>query len=788
MAALNHPHICTLHDIGIQDGVDFLVMEYLEGETLAERLASGSGRHQAPGSGLQAPGKALRLDEALTIAIQIASALDKGDRAGITHRDLKPDNIFLTKSGAKLLDFGLAKTSGVAQDFSPANAGRSKDLRHADTMPPTMSASLTAQGTILGTLQYMSPEQLEGKEADARSDIFAFGAVVYEMLTGRKAFEGKGQASLIGAIMNSEPPPISTLQPMAPAALDHVVRTCLAKDPDERWQTTADMERQLRWIVAAGSQAGVPAPVVTRRRTRGDLIAAGIAATVAGLVAGVGAWMLKPEPPRRIARFAVTLPEGEQFSAPSRHILALSPDGTRLAYIANSRLNLRAMDQLEAMPIRGTEEGNANNFGRSPFFSPDGQWIGFWQEGQLRKVSVSGGASVKLCDADNPWGASWGVDDTILYGQGPKGIWRVSGRGGTPKQLINVDDSKELAHGPEMLPGGNAVLFTLRTSGTWDAAQIVVQSLASGERKVLIEGGRDGRYVPTGHLIYARGGTLLAVPFDLGRLEVTSGPVPLVEGVADAGSALNSSGAAHFSISGDGTLVYTQVTAVLQAKRTLVWVDRNGKEQPIPLEPRAYEQPRLSPDGTRAAMFITDQENDIWVWDTVRTTLDRLTTGLGSDYYPVWTRDGSRLVFASSRPDGQYLWWRAADGTGVAERLTTETAGVPSPTDISPDGMHLVFYHIPPQGTRDLMQLTLDSTRQVSPLLQTPFEEASGVVSPNGAGSRTSPTAPDDSRSTAGHFQTRQQANGRCRRMAACNRCGHATARNYFSSGRTTVS
>jgi serine/threonine-protein kinase len=692
VAALNHPHICSLYDVGSQDGTDFLVMEYLEGETLATRLERGP----------------LPLEQALQYAIQIASALDKAHRVGITHRDLKPANIFLTKGGAKLLDFGLAKASGPAV----AGAGLS--------MLPTTPPDLTARGTILGTLQYMSPEQLEGNEADARSDIFAFGAVVYEMLTGRRAFEGKGQASLIGAIMNSEPPAISTRQPMAPAALDHLVRTCLAKDPNDRWQTTADLERQLRWVVGAGSQAGVAAPVVTPRRTRGALIAAGIG-TAAVLVAGVAAWMLKPESPRRIARFAVTLPEGEQFSNTGRHVVALSPDGTHLAYSANERLNLRAMDQLEATPIRGTEGGS--NPGRNPFFSPDGQWIGFWQEGQLRRVSVTGGAAVKLCDADNPWGASWGADDTILYGQGAMGIWRVSGRGGTPEQLIKVDASKESAHGPQMLPGGDKVLFTLRTSGTWDAAQIVVQSLTSGERKVLIEGGRDGRYVPTGHLVYAREGTLLASPFNLARLEVTSGPTPLVEGVADGGVL---TGAAHFSVADDGTLAYTQATG-LQPQRTLVWVDRQGREEAMSKVPvRTYTYPRISPDGKRVALDVRDQQLDIWTWDFTRETLTRVTFDPSRDEFPVWTPDGGRLIFHSYRDGPANLYSQSADGTGTSERLTQSVTAA-FPYSISPDGTRLMCL-----AGGDLTVLTLKGEHVAQPLVQTPFTHRNGEISPDG--------------------------------------------------------
>ena len=456
ISALDHPHICALYDVGEHEGTAYLVMQYLDGETLAERLGRSTGRP-------------IPLSEALTITIQVADALEKAHRAGIVHRDLKPGNVMLTKAGAKLLDFGLAKAgpapTGVAQDFSPAVAGRSKDLRHDDTMSPTISSPLTAQGTILGTFQYMAPEQLEGLDADARTDIFAFGAVLYEMLTGRKAFEGRSQASLIGAILEREPPPVASLQPATPASLDHVVRTCLAKNPDDRFQNAHDLFVQLKWIRDIGSQAAsTPAPA-TRVRSRRGVVIAAVTTAFAATAAGVAVWMLKPEPSPPIRRFAIVLPEGDQFSATGRHIVAISPDGTRLVYVANQRLYIRTIDQLDATPIRGTEEGGAD-FARSPFFSPDGQWIGFWQGGQLKKVSVNGGAPVVLCAALNPWGASWGANGTILFGQGSQGISQVSASGGQASVLVSVDSKTESAHGPQMLPGGKAVLFTLASSIT----------------------------------------------------------------------------------------------------------------------------------------------------------------------------------------------------------------------------------------------------------------------------------------------------------------------------------
>jgi eukaryotic-like serine/threonine-protein kinase len=395
VASLNHPHICVLHDIGHQDGIDFLVMEYLEGETLAEHLKKGP----------------LPLEQVLRYAIEIADALDKAHRKGITHRDLKPGNIMLTKSGCKLLDFGLAKLRRDAAPSAPLS------------QLPTKEA-MTAEGTILGTLQYMAPEQLEAKEVDARTDIFAFGAVVYEMATGKKAFEGKSQASVIGAIMNSDPPPMSSLQPMTPPVLDRVIKTCLAKEPAERWQAASDLCRELKWIAESGPQTTLaPAAAAKGIRAlgrRGLIFSAGALLLVA-VITGLAIWNLKPTPPRPVSRTVITLPPGQQLAGLDNGVaVALSPDGTHLAYVARQgstqQVYLRAMDSLEAKPIPGTE-GAVN-----PFFSPDGRWLGFFAGEKLKKVSVSGGAALTLGDAPSPRGASWGSLGMIAFATESAGV------------------------------------------------------------------------------------------------------------------------------------------------------------------------------------------------------------------------------------------------------------------------------------------------------------------------------------------------------------------------------
>jgi eukaryotic-like serine/threonine-protein kinase len=721
ISALDHPHICALHDVGDQDGTSFLVMQYLEGETLADRLTKG----------------ALPLEHALRYAVEIASALDTAHRHGITHRDLKPGNVMLTKSGAKLLDFGLAKSSRVVQDFSPAVAGRSEDLRHARTMLPTMTSPLTAQGTILGTFQYMAPEQLEGHEADPRTDIFAFGVVLYEMLTGRKAFEGKSQASLIAAILEREPPPISSAQPLTPPALDRVVKKCLAKDPDDRWQSARDLHDELKWIAESGSHAGIPAlPVrVARPQPLRHVVIHTSTWLLGAAMAGITVWLALRTgaiPPPRISRLQITPPSAAAPTITALTIItnatrdvAITPDGTRVVYLGanGTALFVRALDQLDAMPLTGLGAPTG------PFISPDGQWIGFADGLNLKKVAITGGPAVTLVRLDGTFrGATWAPDGTIVFATGniATGLQRITSGGGEPTVLTQPNRARGEAdhYWPEFLPGGQAVLFTIiATTGGLPQAQVAVLDLRTGMQTPLIQGGSDAHYVPSGHLVYGAAGTLRAVAFDLARLAVVGTAVPVVQVVT------TTAGAVDVAVGGDGTLVYVPGGAA--AQRTPIWVDRQGQETPIAAPPRTYDMPRIAPDGVRAALHGQDQDNDIWLWDLARGTLARVTFGPTIDNYPVWTPDGRQLFFTSNRTGAQNLFTQGADGTGAVTRLT-ESPNQQRATSISPDGKRLVFYENNPKTDSDVMQLQLDGARQVTPLVQTPFAERNGELSPDG--------------------------------------------------------
>jgi eukaryotic-like serine/threonine-protein kinase len=700
IASLNHPHICVLHDIGQQGGTDFLVMEYLEGETLAERLKKGP----------------LALEQVLQYAIEIADALDKAHRKGITHRDLKPGNIMLTKSGSKLLDFGLAK---LRQDAAPATPL---------SQLPTAKDAITAQGTILGTLQYMAPEQLEGKEADSRTDIFTFGIVVYEMATGKKAFDGKTSASVIGAILKDNPPPISSLQPMTPPALDRVVKKCLAKEPDKRWQDASDLCDELKWVAEGGSQVSLPptaAPKGIRALGRRPLILS-LASLVIGLaIAGLAVWNLKPwpaPPPKPVSRFTITLPAGQRLADLEDPAIALSPDGTRLVYVATQgggiqQLYLRPMDSPDTKPILGTEGAAA------PFFSLDSQWVGFFADGKLKKISVSGGTAVTLGDAPGNFrSGSWGTDDTILFwSAGGSGIFRISAAGGTRQQLITPKPGEAGILSPEILPGGKAVLFT--SGSPLDGLQVTIRSQQTGERRDLIRGTRPS-YAPTGHLIYAQGSTLMAVSFDP-EGQLTGSPVPVLEGV------LQNSGFAQYSFSTTGSIAYVAAGSVQGTQRMLVWVDRKGTEQPLPAPSRGYRTPRLSPDGRRVAVATT--EDQIWLYDIARETLTRLTFE-GLDFTPIWTPDGKRVAFQSLRGAARSsnAFWQLADGSGGLERLNTgEYNNNHVPMSWSPDGQLLAFIEVNPTTGLDIWVLRMGD-RKAQPFLRTQFNEGAPRFSPDG--------------------------------------------------------
>jgi eukaryotic-like serine/threonine-protein kinase len=699
LAALSHPHICPVFDVGSQNGIDFLVMEYLEGETLEQRLKKG----------------ALPFDQALQLGIQIADALAAAHRAGIIHRDLKPGNIMLTKSGAKLLDFGLAKAG------APAVAG-------SLSMLPTTPPNLTAQGAILGTFQYMAPEQLEGQEADARTDIFAFGAVLYEMVTGRKAFEAKSQASLIGAILKDSPAPPSSVRAETPLPLDRLVSTCLAKDPDERWQSVRDLIRELRWVAHAGTtdvrhSVGASGTHASwRRRLMPSVGALLVGVAVSGLVV----WNVKPSPsplPLPVTRAVITLPPGQRLAAASgQALLALSPDGNQLAYVATEgatqQIYLRALNGWEVRPLRGTE-GAVN-----PFFSPDGQWVGFLANFQLKKISVNGGAALPLASVSQPRGAVWSRDGSIIFGQGVGIAMQVPDAGGTPHSVTRLDTGDTGHRWPDLLPNAQAMFFSASTTTN---PRIAVRSMTTGEQRVVIPAGGFPRYAPTGHLLFMQGGTLMAAPFDPQRLAASGTAIPVVENILRAAPL----GTAQYSISSSGSLAYVPGGPQADQHR-LVWVSRNGTEQPVaaaPIRTYALPAPRLSPDGARLAV---NADSQIWLHDMAREAFTRFTVEGDTNVYPLWTRDGQRIVFSSFTKgvEALNLFWRRADGGGAPERLTN-SQDQQYPNSFSPNGQLLAFSQVSPNTSYDIWVLNL-ADRSARPFLQTPFLESASQFSPDG--------------------------------------------------------
>jgi serine/threonine-protein kinase len=693
ISQLNHPHICTLHEFDTQDGIDFLVMEYLEGETLADRLKKG----------------ALALDKAYEYGIQIADGLARAHETGIVHRDLKPGNVFLTKAGVKLLDFGLAKLE----------ARGSSDLSSL----PTEQKPLTEEGAVLGTFQYMAPEQLEAKEADARTDIFALGAVLYEMVTGRKAFEGKSQASLITAIMSSEPPALSAHQPLAPLALDRIVETCLAKDPDDRWQHVSDVKRQLEWLLERNGLADLhPAgPYSTRR-----LAPWGIAALMSA-VAALSLWsQLRRTGPATdfVTRLVVTLPEDRRLTGAAQSFavpIALSPDGRRLVYSAvrdqRPQLYIRDMDRFDEEPIPGTEGAT------SPFFSPDGAWVGFFANGRLQKVPLAGGAPVNICEipAYRGTGIDWGANDKIVFTSSAlgSGLFHVPAAGGRPERLTTPDPERgEYGHAwPQFLPDGQSILFALWGGESWGAA---ILSLETRKWQTILPGVARVRFLPTGHLIYGVYGSsgLQAVPFDLARLGVDGSPIPVLDGV----DFIPRSGRASYAVSRTGSLVYVPARPV---ERSLVWVDRQGKASPITEERGSYEFPRLSPDGRRVALQLG---GDTWIHDLERGTRTRHTVE-GGNLVPVWTPDGSRVAFASIRGGPWNLYWKPADGGGEAE-LLLPSKRCQFPMSWSPDGQVLAFQEYTSETAEDIWMLDQDGEAQ--PFVVTRFREQTPRFSRDG--------------------------------------------------------
>jgi Tol biopolymer transport system component/tRNA A-37 threonylcarbamoyl transferase component Bud32 len=735
LASLNHPNIASIYGLEDSGNAHALVMELVEGPTLADKILVAQGPRSGPAAFREEEpqrrraGVALPIDEALAIANQIAEALEYAHEKGIIHRDLKPANIKVTPEGTvKVLDFGLAK----ALEREAASSAISDS--------PTLTQAATQAGVILGTAAYISPEQARGKPVDRRADIWAFGCVLYEMLVGERAFAGETTSDVLAAVIRADPD-FAALPHDTPLRIRDLLVRSLNKDPKKRLRDIGDARIAIEETL---SGADYVAAVSDRRATVGTpplqrpWLRALPWALLAALGVGMALWSLlrAPSPaPRPVARLVINLSPTDWMTAgPISHIV-LSPDGSRLVYAAarggTSQLYVRPIDRFEATPIPGTERAG------SPFFSPDGQSVGFFAESKLKRVSLSGGAPITVCVAADNRGGSWGPDDTIIFSPSLlTGLFRVAAAGGTPTPLTTLDREKgEFGHRyPEILPGGKAVLFTIHTNSNFDYARIGVLSLETGERRVLIEGGTYARYVPTGHLVYARAGGLLAVPFDLKRLQVTGPPVSILEGVT-----MNTSfGIAEFSPSADGSLAYIPGGAT-GGDRTLFWVDRKGATQQLPAPPRGYMSPRLSPDGRRLAVGIEGANPGVWVYDLERGTLTRLIENQIWFPWPIWSPDGKHVTFQSA-PDGMLnVYWMPADGSGAAERLTAaENYKVPGAW--SPDGKVLAYTEVDPATGLHVRILNLGADPSAAlraggkglPFLPPPSNEGGPAFSPDG--------------------------------------------------------
>jgi serine/threonine protein kinase/Tol biopolymer transport system component len=719
ISALNHPHICALYDVGEAAAdsagrgqpTQFLVLEYLEGQTLAQKLTAGP----------------LGLTDALRYATEIADALDKAHRAGIVHRDLKPANVMITKAGAKLLDFGLAKSAAPVV----ATSGLS--------MLPTTPPALTQQGTILGTFQYMAPEQIEGLEADARTDIFAFGALLFEMLTGRTAFEGKTRASLLGAILKDDPPRASSLAPGAPTALDRLLSTCLAKDPDDRYQSARDLHRDLRWAVSPEALAptAVASPPRPGRSGRAAWMLAAAAMAGFAVVSIVAIRHLRETAPvLPTVEFTIPVPDQHMFGGPpgggtgSATQLAVSPDGHHVAFVtrkdARFQLWLRSIDSVTARPLPGTD-GAA-----FPFWSPDGRSIGFFADGKLKKMQIGAGTAITLCDAGGGRGATWSPDgSTIIFapsGVGP--LMRVPSAGGAPTVASALDRSYgESNHRyPHFLPDGQHYLFTAVTGPSGAAlrpTRIKIGTLASTDSGMLLETESSAVYA-MGHVFFHRDGTLMAQPFNADSRTLGGEPFPIVGDIGVEGSRY-----ASFSASGAGTLAHA---AGGRLGAQLTWRDRAGKAIGTVGEVALYSSVALSPDEKRLAVAITTgnpQNRDIWTIDLGRNVVSRLTFDPGDDGGGVWSPDGSRIVFSSMRPPDFGIRTITAGATGGDELIFKGDRPVPHfSTDWSRDGRHVAYVEGAPPVT-DIWVLPMNGDRKPMAFARTAFVEDAPSFSPD---------------------------------------------------------
>ena len=675
LAALNHSNIAHIygldrhdaHDGGATNATAFLVMELVDGDELAQRIARGP----------------IPLDEALPIAKQIAEALAAAHEQGIVHRDLKPANIKVRDDGTvKVLDFGLAKA------LEPTSA-ISMDAAASPTI--TTPAMMTGVGVILGTAAYMSPEQAKGRAADKRSDVWAFGCVLYEMLTARRAFAGDDVADTLAAVLRAEPE-WSALPADTPAAIRVLIARCLVKDRRQRIADLAVAQFVLAeagGLVSHGGSTIVGAPVAGTRWKSWLGVAAAVIATAA--LTGIVAWRLGPSTlAAPVARFSFPLPE-RQMLIINRHGVAVSPDGTQLVFVADNRLFLRKLSELEAQPIPGTE---APVPWLDPVFSPDGRAIAVYSQVDrvVRRIAVNGGSIVTVCPSDGSYGLTWD-NSGILVGVGSLGVLRCSPSGGTPERLVMIN-SDELAQEPQLLPGGQTLLLTIAKGADgparWDKAQVVVHTIATGARKTIISGATDARYVQSGHVLYGVEGVVMAVPFDAARQTLTGGPVPVVEGVRRSGP----SGAMQFDVSANGTLLYVPgPSRAGSVEHAIAVADRAGQLTRLPAPPGPYAHVRVSHDGARLAVGSDDgKDASVWIYALNGTGAMRRLTLVGQNRFPIWSPDGQRVAFQSDREGHLGIFWQRADGTGPVERLTKAGPGdAHVPESWSPDGRHIAF-------------------------------------------------------------------------------------------------
>lgn len=701
ISSLNHPNICTLHDIGSEEGIDFLVMEFLEGETLAERLTRG----------------ALPLTEVYDIAIEISDALDKAHRQGLIHRDLKPGNIMLTAEGARLMDFGLAKLQMADGQGKPA-------------AQMTQTTPLTGAGTILGTLQYMAPEQLEGEEADARSDIFSFGVVLYEMLTGTKAFAGKSQASLIASIISTEPSAVSEIKPMTPPGLSRLVKKCLEKLPDNRWQSARDLADELRWMAQAGSQVGLPAHVARRRQFK--FTVARVVGAVAIATSLVLAYLLfgqhPPEPV--LQRFSIV----PQLSTPELRSIdwaRISPNGEYVAFQGTDTLGktliwVRPMSSLNPYPLRGTENAKRH------FWSPDSKYIAFFQGSKLYKVAVDGGASQLICEAPSGADGTWGKSDYIIFDSRATDTLRyVSASGGEPLIVENLDSARgEIGSSwPWFLSDGEHFMYLVRETGARHTFKI--GSLHSTESKVLFTSEEldhiNARieYSSQGYLLYMKDRILVAHKFDMQSLSVVGQPKPIAQGITRATNTFN------YGTSDNGILLFQYQD---QSDRSeLIWLDREGNELGKEGDPGQYQDILLSPDGTQLVYQLTDPttgKDDIWVRNLARGINTRLTFDPESEIVPIWSPDSRRVAYAKVVNDRGTTFTIRADGMGGVHPINMSDSVTTGPLSWFPDGESIVVNYL--QKGWDIGMIGLSDTDTLIPLLNSQFEEWYGKLSPDG--------------------------------------------------------